>query len=271
MLNIYNNGEEFMSDNKAIMLENETELNLFWRNTQSKKTIEEGFIGMKAYNADSYYLVIQNKPYPRVCYCNGVNIAPLAKEIFEHLKDNIADSINGNIEAVNQMIKVAKEYGIEYKQSHHLNLRILDEVNDIDIVDGEFICAKDREQDVSQWILNFIADCNLTDNIEDPQAKSKELCQSGMLFFYVVDGNVVTMAANHRNTATSGGVGWVYTPDELRGNGYSMACMKYLTKNILEKYETAFLYADVVNPISNHIYQKLGYDKVGEFVQYDKV
>jgi predicted GNAT family acetyltransferase len=43
--------------------------------------------------------------------------------------------------------------------------------------------------------------------------------------------------------------------------------MKHATQDILAEGSFAFLYADRDNPISNHVYEKIGYKKVGEFME----
>lgn len=89
---------------------------------------------------------------------------------------------------------------------------------------------------------------------------------------YLANEKVVTMAAKTRKVPGGRCVGWVYTPDNLRGNGYSIACMKYLTQEILDEgNDVAFLFADKYNPISNHIYEKLGYEKISDFMEFSKV
>lgn len=67
-------------------------------------------------------------------------------------------------------------------------------------------------------------------------------------------------------------VGLVYTPAELRRRGYATSCVSRLTQLLLDsgkKY--CCLYADLANPASNRIYEKVGYRPVcdGEFWRFD--
>jgi predicted GNAT family acetyltransferase len=69
------------------------------------------------------------------------------------------------------------------------------------------------------------------------------------------------MAAINRRTARSSCVAWVYTPPELRGNGYASAVVAALSERELAGGAAwCSLFTDLANPTSNHIYAELGYE-----------
>jgi predicted GNAT family acetyltransferase len=64
-------------------------------------------------------------------------------------------------------------------------------------------------------------------------------------------------------------IGQVYTPPNLRGRGYSTACVWHLTRKLLnDGFKHCALYADRANPYSNRVYQKIGYKETSWFDQY---
>lgn len=64
-------------------------------------------------------------------------------------------------------------------------------------------------------------------------------------------------------------VSLVYTPPELRGHGYASRCVAALSQLLLESgWEYSSLFTDLSNPISNSIYQKIGYRPVCDFNDY---
>ena len=63
-------------------------------------------------------------------------------------------------------------------------------------------------------------------------------------------------------------IGAVYTPKNLRGRGYSKSLVQQISAFKVAQGERCILDADLNNPISNHIYQKLGYVRVGELRDY---
>ena len=67
------------------------------------------------------------------------------------------------------------------------------------------------------------------------------------------------MTAKARETTHSQTISMVYTPEDLRGNGYASFLVQEVTKIVLQKKQFATLYTDLSNPISNSIYMKIGF------------
>jgi len=62
-------------------------------------------------------------------------------------------------------------------------------------------------------------------------------------------------------------VGPVYTPPELRGHGYASAATAEVSRAALAAgAEEVLLYTDLANPVSNAIYQRIGYQQVEDRV-----
>ncbi|HJP30482.1 MAG TPA: GNAT family N-acetyltransferase [Candidatus Latescibacteria bacterium] len=83
-------------------------------------------------------------------------------------------------------------------------------------------------------------------------------------------GRPVSFAARSRPTPTGLAINAVYTPAEFRGHGYATSCVAALCDEILTSgRQFCTLFADVENPTSNSIYQRLGFLALGEFVEFD--
>jgi predicted GNAT family acetyltransferase len=83
------------------------------------------------------------------------------------------------------------------------------------------------------------------------------------------DGGPVSMAYRTRPTRHGIGVGMVYTPPQARCRGYATACVGELSRMLLQTgWEFCTLFADVLNPVSNSIYQKIGYRPIGDVSEY---
>lgn len=64
-------------------------------------------------------------------------------------------------------------------------------------------------------------------------------------------------------------VSMVYTPPEIRGRGYASACVAAVSQLALDGGATAtMLYADLANPLTNRIYQRIGYRAVSDTTQW---
>lgn len=83
-------------------------------------------------------------------------------------------------------------------------------------------------------------------------------------------GEPVSYAARSRPTPTGMAINAVYTPKALRGKGYATSCVAALCHEILAAGKRfCTLFADVENPTVNGIYQRLGFEPLGEFVELD--
>lgn len=93
----------------------------------------------------------------------------------------------------------------------------------------------------------------------------------GRMFKWVLDdGAPVAIAAWAGKTDETARINAVYTPPELRGNGYASNVVAAVTRRLLKggcTYTT--LFTDVRNPTPNSIYQKLGYRPVGDLTKID--
>jgi hypothetical protein len=77
------------------------------------------------------------------------------------------------------------------------------------------------------------------------------------------------MAVGGRKLKHGRTVGFVYTPPDKRGKGYATELVALLSQRILKDgYSYCCLFTDLANPISNRIYQRIGYEWVDEFRKY---
>ena len=83
------------------------------------------------------------------------------------------------------------------------------------------------------------------------------------------DGVPVSIACRTGLTPNGARLGMVYTPPEYRRKGYASACVAALSQTLLDQgHRYCFLFTDLANPTSNHIYQAIGYQPVGDFNNY---
>jgi len=78
-------------------------------------------------------------------------------------------------------------------------------------------------------------------------------------------GTVVSLAARSGRTPTGVRIGPVYTPPPLRGRGFAEALIAALSQRELDDgARHCFLYTDLANRTSNALYERVGYERVGE-------
>lgn len=88
-------------------------------------------------------------------------------------------------------------------------------------------------------------------------------------FFWVVDGEVVSITNAVRPQIKGICISGVYTPPEFRRRGYARALVAEVSKEMLCRgFELTNLFTDLANPTSNKIYQEVGYKAVCDYHQY---
>jgi predicted GNAT family acetyltransferase len=94
--------------------------------------------------------------------------------------------------------------------------------------------------------------------------------EAGRRIYLWDDGGPVSLAGLAGPTPHGIRVGPVYTPPELRNRGYASACVAAVSQAALDEGRAfCFLFTDLANPTSNHIYQEVGYRPVRDVDVYE--
>lgn len=68
-----------------------------------------------------------------------------------------------------------------------------------------------------------------------------------------------------------GRIGPIYTCEEHRCKGYAAYLTSFLTSKLLQLNSRVILFTNASNPISNGVYHRLGYEVVGDSIEYDLI
>lgn len=114
------------------------------------------------------------------------------------------------------------------------------------------------------WMREFARDIG-----EDPDADYtphvEARVREGRLRFWEVGGEPVAMASVSRLVAGQARVSPVYTPPAHRARGYAGAVTAAVSRAALDAGAAeVLLFADLANPTSNALYQRLGYRPAGD-------
>lgn len=128
--------------------------------------------------------------------------------------------------------------------------------------------AADRDLLV-EWLHGFHVDAGMPGAMpsreETAEAADRYLSRRGRALEIWVDGAPVSTAGYGGYTEHGVRIGPVYTPPEYRRRGYASACVAALSQRLLDEGRTfCFLYTDLANPTSNHVYQAIGYEPVSD-------
>jgi uncharacterized protein len=95
------------------------------------------------------------------------------------------------------------------------------------------------------------------------------LAEPGRTMYLWDDHEPVSMCGVGGETPHGVRIGPVYTPPRARRQGYASALVAEVSQVQLDRGRTfCFLFTDLANPTSNHIYQEIGYEPVRDVEVY---
>jgi predicted GNAT family acetyltransferase len=117
---------------------------------------------------------------------------------------------------------------------------------------------------VASWLDAFMREALEDSEPADIEAMTDRwLARRGRTLHLWEDGAVVSLAGVGSPTPNGVRIGPVYTPPEQRNRGYATALVAAVSQAQLDAGRRfCFLFTDLANPTSNHIYQTIGYEPV---------
>ncbi len=121
---------------------------------------------------------------------------------------------------------------------------------------------------LGEWGMAFAVDAGMARPASAPAAIEHTLSQS-RLYVWEQGGQNVSMVGHSPRVSGTVRIGPVYTPTQLRGRGYATAATAAVSQLLLDQgAQRCMLYTDLANPISNHIYAKIGYVRTCDWEEY---
>jgi GNAT superfamily N-acetyltransferase len=113
---------------------------------------------------------------------------------------------------------------------------------------------------LNDWFSAFAREVDEADDEEEQSAEVRDKLSYGGVLVWEAGGVPVSIACVTRQVAGMIRVGPVYTPRDARGHGYASAVTAAVSERALAAgAEEVLLYTDLANPVSNSIYQRIGY------------
>jgi uncharacterized protein len=274
----YQNGKDFLAEHRDFLEAEEAKNNLMLGIAQrtpadAGSTDDSLFLGLFD-NNEPFASCVMTPSQRLVLYArDGARIDPVPF-LSQHLKSTGAmlPGVIGPKEISERFARAwAREQACSYELNMNERIYTLETVSEIPMVDGNLRPAQASDMPlVKEWIARFTFEAlhtTLTDDEIQRLVDSK--LQRGAVFLWD-DGGPVAMAGFSRQTTHGIAVNLVYTPPALRKRGYASSCVARLSRLLLERGNRfCVLFTDLANPVSNSIYQKIGYRPVCDFAQFD--
>jgi uncharacterized protein len=157
-------------------------------------------------------------------------------------------------------------------QSHQLKIEMrlyqLTQVEPIPLTGGNLRLATECDRALLiKWVTAFESEIEL---INSPQIERiVDLALKRQSVYLWEDGAPVSLVGHRPISPTAARINLVYTPLEFRCQGYATAAVATLTQKLLDQgCDRCFLFTDLANPTSNHIYQMMGYSPICDWYEY---
>ena len=270
----YATAEAFSGDVLDVLKEHEIQNNLLYRN------IGDGHIMLTVKDDAGRVLLAADRtpPHPLVMYLPGNRhdeqvLAFFARSIFENGID--IDFVFAESGIAQDFIH---QYGAASGKRFEPAQRLALSVTDVAMkpekpARGRLRLASENDlYFLAHWCADFTVACSIGGyDLQAGLDSAKRLVEDEQLYVWE-DGVPVSMAATHRKVTGCRFIGYVYTPPQLRGKGYASACVYTLTKTLLTpSFPKCALYIDCDNPVSNGIYERIGYRRTGIYQQYKQL
>ena len=266
----YENVEDFLNENLELILEKEWLNCLMVGNCyEGIKIGTQGWILAKVAEENKTELILlYRRPYKLLLYSPTDNETDTlykfaAEEIYK---------IENNLAGVNSESKIAQKFSKyycevsnkEYKLTKPMKILTLEKIEEGKLLDD--ITFREARIEDKQILCKFIKDFNseaLKEEMSDEEAYNKfEKYMEKEYYVLEKDRKILSQAVIARDLKKGKCISGVYTPKEERKKGYAYNLVYRISQKFLEEgAKYCVLYTDAKNPISNHVYEKIGYRK----------
>lgn len=217
-------------------------------------------------------MAIMTPPFPMIVQSEPLNVAAL-----ESLADTLISGgwklsgVNGVTDESDAFAQIwRKKTGHEVRLLKTLRAYELRNVQDLDYPVGKMRVAEERDAQKSADMLSAMQEeLKLEGSSSATFEGALRNIHLKRTFFWVVDGEVVSITMAVRPQIKGICISGVYTPPEHRQRGYARALVAQVSKEMLSRgFELTNLFTDLSNPTSNKIYQEIGYKPVCDYHQY---
>jgi len=219
-------------------------------------------------------------PWPvLVSYQDPPSREEVLTEMLADMERNLQENftgLSGNREFISRLITIwEKNTGKKAILKMAMRIYKLEEVQSVEGVSGRIRPAGEGDRVLLEnWYAGFHRDALYEEPDQKQVRKQVDAYLTASptnrgLMIWEDNGLPVSMAGYAGPTPNGIRVGAVYTPPELRKKGYASAVTAGVSQHLLDGgYKFCFLFTDLLNPTSNHIYQQIGYRPVCDADRY---
>lgn len=256
MIKIYNSGSEFLAENADILKKYPLETVFFGLNsTLISQTNNNDFL-VRLDNNGKFLIAVHFSNFPMVIFGNN----DLCDE-FARFAVNQGLTFNKVLGALDTCEAFLDEYGkitgCTHSINHAMDIMRCEKPDTADVDGVEW--ATERDVDELAYYAMMFHNEAMGESCSLEECKQKISGRVGDFAVIHKDGKIISFASKSRETEHLTAISYVYTLPQYRNMGLSCKVVTFLTKCITDSGRLAYLFVDKANPISNHLYNKIGY------------
>ena len=256
MIKVYESGADLVRENQALLDTNRFLSIFFMLDGPMITHPDKVSYALRAGAGDSVLLAMKLEPYSLLLF----GAPEAAGELTDFLMRNGYDvnELLGSEPVCDSMAAWLREhYGITYREALAMDYMQADEKTEPSCPEVEIPAASDLDELIF-LTGRFIEDCGLTDEV-DPEGIRSTIGQYRILR---ADGRIAAMAKIAPSADFDLRITSVYTRPEFRGQRYARRVVNTMKNEILDAGKAATLTVDKANPVSNRLYESLGFVRV---------
>ena len=268
----YKNEKEFINENEELLLEKEWLNNLILGNCYYalENGIDESWLLASIIdNNRTELIMLLRRPWKLLLYSPTNN---KDDRLYKFAAEEVY-KIDKEIPGVNSENEIANKFADEYcklakkEKKLHIPMRILllEKLSNSDLRDDVVFRKADiKDKEVlKEFTRNFYNEA-LQEEISEEELEEKFYSNLEKEYFVLEKKEkIVAQTLSSRKLKKGKNISGVFTPKEERGKGYAYNLVYRVSKKFIDDgAEYCVLFTDDTNPISNHVYEKIGYKRV---------
>lgn len=256
MYKLYKTGKDFLEENLTLIRSDPLGTTFFEGNANMISQCDKSNYAARVEVDGEVLIAIRVDGYPLVLYGS------------ERCTPELAQVVASNELQFSKVVgyyDLSDKFLTDYERlvggSHKVNLSMdvmyCDKITPCDTSDVEQASAKDVEE-IAVLYGEFLVEA-MGENATWGEKTRKIEGRIEEYALLRIDGKIVSIGVSKNSEKGLTRISNVYTKPERRNRGYSRKVVTYLTEQALKAGNLPFLHVDQNNPVSNHLYQTIGY------------
>ncbi|MGF1493133.1 MAG: GNAT family N-acetyltransferase [Microcoleaceae cyanobacterium] len=268
----FNHIKEFWSVAQDYLLQYESEQNLLIGICHTLLNRPERYLNPPYFaivKENETILALAIRTPPRKLLLSKVKSLEALTLIAQDLRYESLPGACGLVEEITAFVEIWQQLtGQSFKREIEMRIHQLTQVQYIPTAGGHLRLATEADRSLLiDWFTAFIAE--IGEVMGEPPERAVNSSLKHQSIYLWEDQVPVSWASGSQSLPTAARIGPVYTPPEYRRRGYATACVAALSQKFLgQECERCFLFTDIANPTSNHIYHQIGYRPICDWHNY---